>query len=147
MAWKRRRGGGLLVGSLSGVRGKVRAAQREECDGVRYEVDCCDGKHQVKVEDGGGGRRNSLCWDRVRSIIFSQKSIHRGMGGRAYSITISINDGGVESTSRVGCGEAGERRRGGRMVDGVKRERLREGRRLRTIGGGGGGLRVRWQGW
>ena len=31
------------------------------------------------------------------------------------------------------------------MVDGVVRERLREGRRLWTIGGGGGGLRVRWQ--
>ena len=30
--------------------------------------------------------------------------------------------------------------RGG-MVDGVKRERLREGRRLRTMGGGGGGRR------
>ena len=41
-----------------------------------------------------------------------------------------------------GCGEAGERRRGGRMVDGVVMERLREGRRLRTIGGGGGGRRV-----
>jgi hypothetical protein len=39
-----------------------------------------------------------------------------------------------------GCGEAG------RMVDGVVMERLREGSRLRTIGGGGGGRRVerRW---
>ena len=52
-----------MVGSLTGVRGKVRAAQREEGDGVRYEVDCCDGKHQVRVEDGSGGRRNPVCWD------------------------------------------------------------------------------------
>jgi hypothetical protein len=82
-----------LVGLLTGVREKERAAQREEGDGVRYEVDCCDGRHQMKVEDSGGRHRNPVCWDRVRSIIFLQKSIHRGVGGRAYSITISINDG------------------------------------------------------
>ena len=36
----------------------------------------------------------------------------------------------------------------GGMVDGVAREQLREGRRLRTMGGGGGGspIRPRWAG-
>ncbi len=50
------------------------------------------------------------------------------------------------TSSSLGCGEAGEQRRGGGMVDGVVMERLCEGRRLRTIGGGGGGRRVerRW---
>ena len=45
-----------------------------------------------------------------------------------------------------GLWRPGEQRRGGRMVDGVVMERLREGRRLRTIGGGGGGWRVQWGG-
>ncbi len=35
--------------------------------------------------------------------------------------------------------QAGEWGRGGRMVDGVVMERLRKGRQLRTIGGGGRG--------
>jgi hypothetical protein len=48
------------------------------------------------------------------------------------------------STSRGGCGEAGERRRGGGMVEGVVRERLYEGRHLRAMGDGGGGRRIRW---
>ena len=99
-----------MVGSLTGLREEVRGAQREEGDGVRYEVDCCDGKHQVKVEDGGGGRRNPVCWDQVCSIIFSQKSIHRGVGGRAYSITISVNNG-VLGLSVVAA-TAVERKRG-----------------------------------
>jgi hypothetical protein len=41
----------------------------------------------------------------------------------------------------VGGGDGAAPR--GSMVDGVVKERLREGRRLRTMGGGGGGRRVR----
>ena len=119
MAWKRRRGGGSLVGSLTGVRGEVRAAQREEGDDVRYEVDCCDGKHQVKVEDGGGGRRNPVCWDRVRSIIFPQKSIHRGVrrGGEG------VFDHNQHQRRCGGSGGGGEAAPMGRIVYGVGRVR------------------------
>ncbi len=41
----------------------------------------------------------------------------------------------------VGSGDGAAPR--GSMVDGVVMERLREGRRLRTMGGSGGGRRVR----
>ena len=52
----------------------------------------------------------------------------------------------AESASHGGGGCEGEVVPMGGMVDGVKRERLREGRRLRTMGGGGGGRRSRrWQ--
>ena len=46
-----------------------------------------------------------------------------------------------------GCGGEYEVAPRGPMVDGVKRERLREGRRLRTMGGGvgGGSFRPRWE--
>ena len=41
-----------------------------------------------------------------------------------------------------GCGEGGEVAPRVAMVDGVERERLREGRRLQTMSGGVGGRRV-----
>ena len=63
----------------------------------------------------------------------------RHSGGRRQGAV----DGGVESTSCGHCGDGGEATPRWRMVDGVVRERLREGRRLRTMGGGGGGRRIR----
>ena len=59
-----------------------------------------------------------------------------------------VDDGGVESTSRGGCGGRMEAAPRWGNVDGVTRERLHEGRRLWTMGGGGGGRRIRprWAG-
>jgi hypothetical protein len=63
-------------------------------------------------------------------------------------MTIIVDDSGVESTSPGDCGGRMEAAPMGGMVDGVKRERLHEGRHLRTMGGGGGGspIRPRWAG-
>jgi len=56
-----------------------------------------------------------------------------------------LDDGGVKSTRRgVDGGQRGAAPRGG-MVNGVVRERLHEGRRLWTMGEGGGERRIRWR--
>jgi hypothetical protein len=59
-----------------------------------------------------------------------------------------VDDGGVESTSCGDCGGRMEAAPRWGKVNGVTRERLREGRRLRTMGGGVGGRRIRprWAG-
>jgi len=54
-----------------------------------------------------------------------------------------VDDGVMESTCRGGCGGQGEAAPRWWMVDGVMRGQLREGRRLRTMGNGGGGRRIR----
>jgi hypothetical protein len=63
-------------------------------------------------------------------------------------MTIIVDNGGVESTSRGDCGGRMEAAPMGGEVDRVERERLHEGRRLRTMGGGGRGspIRPRWAG-
>jgi hypothetical protein len=65
------------------------------------------------------------------------ESVEFGIGGRA------VVDDGMESTTRGGCGGGKEAAPRGSMDDVVKRERLREGRRCRTMGGGVGERRVR----
>ena len=59
-----------------------------------------------------------------------------------------VVDDGVESTSRGDCGGRMEVAPMGWEVDEVVMERLHEGRRLWTMGGGGGGSRIRprWAG-
>ena len=52
----------------------------------------------------------------------------------------------VQSATGAAVAMGMERRQWWPMVEWVKRERLREGRRLRTMGGGVGGRRVR-SGW
>ena len=54
-----------------------------------------------------------------------------------------VDDGGVDSTARGGRGGEDEAASRVRMVDGVKREQLHEGRQLRTMGGDGGDRRIR----
>ena len=54
-----------------------------------------------------------------------------------------VDDGGVDSTACGGRGGGDEAAPRGGMVDEVKRERLHEGLRLLTMGGGGGERRVR----
>ena len=57
-------------------------------------------------------------------------------GGRASTVVFWIGCCG-------GCGNGGGAAPRGPMVDGVESKRLREGRRLRTMGGGVGRGRVR----
>ena len=64
------------------------------------------------------------------------ESVEFGVGGRAV-----VNDG-MESTTRGGCGGGKGAAPRGLMVDWVERERLREGRRRRTMGGDVGERRV-----
>jgi hypothetical protein len=54
-----------------------------------------------------------------------------------------VVDDGVESTSRGDCGGRMEVAPMGWEVDEVVMERLHEGRRLRTMGGRGGGSPIR----
>ncbi len=99
------------------------------------------------VGSGGGDRRRGR-----RAIPDPQRSQleHRRDGKRTKRRSGRLmTDGGVESTSRGGCGGRMEAAPMGGEVDGVERERLRKGRRLRTMGNGGGGspIRTRGRGW
>ena len=70
-----------------------------------------------------------------------ERRIHRAAAG-------GTDGSGVDSMARGGRGDEDEAAPRGRMVDGVKREQLHKGRRLRTMGGDVGGRRVRprWAG-
>jgi hypothetical protein len=92
------------------------------------------------ADDGSNGRCD-------RGGVIAQKASAPGVGqrpGRASFLAKAA--GGRRRWCRIGVcssvgGEGGSGAEGP-MVDGVEGERLREGRRLRTIGGGGGGRRV-----
>ena len=73
-------------------------------------------------------------------VIFPLERVHDRKGRRRAG----VDDGGVESTSRVGCGEPGERRQlGGRLMgsggcvsskDGVSRRSAAAGEGVETSG-------------
>jgi len=101
------------------------------------------------VGSGGGDRRHGrrAIPDPQRSQLEHQRDGKRTKR-RSGRLMTGVDDGGVESTSRGGCGGWMEAAPRWGNVDGVTRERLHEGRRLWTMGGGVGGRRIRprWAG-
>jgi hypothetical protein len=68
-------------------------------------------------------------------VIFPLERVHDRKGRRRAG----VDDGGVESTSRVGCGEPGERRRwGGRLMGSGGCVRSKDGVSRRSAAAGEG---------